>query len=49
MKSPIRKLLVLANQPSSGSLIYFAYRYLDSQRSKHANKKQNARLNVRRC
>ena len=48
MKSPIRKLLVLANQSSSGSLIYFAYRYLDSQRSKHANKKQNARLNVRR-
>ena len=26
MKSPIRKLLVLTNQSSSGSLIYYPYR-----------------------
>ena len=37
MKSPIRKLLVLTNQSSSGSLIYFAYKCNDNQRTKCAN------------
>ena len=37
MKSPIRKLLVLTNQSSSGSLIYFTYRCFDCYRSKYAN------------
>ena len=36
MKSPIRKLLVLTNQSSSGSLIYFPYRCFDNERSKYA-------------
>ena len=33
MKSPIRKLLVLTNQSSSGSLIYFPYRCFDGYRN----------------
>ena len=35
MKSPIRKLLILTNQSSSDSLIYFFYRCFG--RSKYAN------------
>ena len=40
MKSPIRKLLVLTNQLSSDSLIYFAYLIcFDNEKNKYASMK----------
>ena len=42
MKSPIRKLLFLTNQLSSGSLIYFAYLIcFDSEKKKYAIRRQS--------
>ena len=43
MKSPIRKLLVLTNQSSSGSLIYFPYRCLTA---KEANMQKYTKYTV---
>ena len=40
MKSPIRKLLVLTNQLSSGSLIYFAFLiFFDNEKNKYVSMK----------